>query len=82
MACSVAPIAPDFEPIREVLDEGRTGWMFKAGDLDAAVEAVLAHSRDPVALGRVGAAARAYISEHRQWKHNIRQLLAFRDGLG
>ncbi len=81
MACAVAPIAPDFEPIREVLEEGRTGWMFKAGDLEAAVGAVLARSRDPVELGRVGAAARAYITAERQWKHNIRQLVAFRDAL-
>lgn len=81
MACAVAPIAPDFEPIREILDEGRTGWMFKAGDLDAAVEAVLARSRDAAMLGRVGAAAREYIRTQRQWKHNIRQLLDFRDSL-
>ena len=33
MACAVPPIAPDFEPIQEVVVEGETGWMFKAGDL-------------------------------------------------
>lgn len=81
MACSIAPIAPDFDPIREVLDEGRTGWMFKAGDLDEAVEKVLAHSSKPEELERIGAAARAYVTEQRQWKHNIRQLIAFRDSL-
>ncbi|HET9032656.1 MAG TPA: glycosyltransferase [Dokdonella sp.] len=81
MACSIAPIAPDFDPIREVLVEGQTGWMFKAGDLDAAVEKVLAHSREADELARVGAAARTYVSEQRQWKHNIRQLIDFRDTL-
>ncbi len=81
MACAIPPIAPDFEPIREVLAEGRTGWMFKAGDLDAAVQAVLVHSRDRESLQQVGQAARAYIAAERQWRHNILQLLAFRASL-
>lgn len=77
MACGVPPVAPDFAPIREVLEEGGTGWMFRAGDLDAAVEAVLARSRDPLELERVGANARRYIAGHRQWRHNIADLLEF-----
>ncbi len=77
MACAVPPIAPDFAPIREVLEEGVTGWMFAAGDLDAAVRAVIERSRDPSALKRVGAAARAYIAAERQWRNNILDLLAF-----
>lgn len=77
MACAVPPIAPDFEPIKEVLVEGSTGWMFKAGDLDAAVGAVLERSRDADTLKRVGAAARAYIAAERQWRNNILQLIDF-----
>lgn len=78
MACGIAPIAPDFLPIQEVVRRGETGWMFKAGDLEQAVQMVLEHSQDVDALKRVGAAARSYITEHRQWRHNILQLLAFR----
>jgi glycosyltransferase involved in cell wall biosynthesis len=81
MACGVPPVAPDFEPIREVLVEGETGWMFKAGDLGAAVERVLEHSRDVDGLARVGAAARGYIAAHRQWRNNIEELLAFHHSL-
>lgn len=77
MACAVAPIAPDFEPVKEVLVENSTGWMFRAGDLDAAVDAVLERSRDSAELERIGAAARSYIAAHRQWRNNIEQLLAF-----
>jgi hypothetical protein len=51
--------------------------MFKAGDIDAAVSQVLERSRDEAALHRVGAAARAYIGEHRQWRNNIMQLVEF-----
>lgn len=81
MACAIPPIAPDFEPIKEVLVEGHTGWMFKAGDLDAAVQAVLERSRDAEALQQVGQTARAYIAAERQWRHNILQLLEFRTAL-
>lgn len=81
MACGIPPVAPDFAPIRDVLDEGRTGWMFPAGDLDAAVEAVLVRSRDPEVLREVGGNARAYVAAHRQWRNNIEQLLAFHASL-
>jgi glycosyltransferase involved in cell wall biosynthesis len=77
MACAVPPVAPDFSPIREVLQDGRTGWMFPAGDLAAAVHLVLQCSRDEAALRRVGAAARAYIAAERQWRNNASQLVAF-----
>lgn len=77
MACGVPPVAPDFSPIREVLAEGRTGWMFPAGNLDAAASAVLERSQNGAELRRVGQAARAYITEERQWRHNITQLIDF-----
>ena len=77
MASGIAPVAPDFGPIREILVEGQTGWMFKSGDLDAAIEAVLVRAADTASLRRVGSAARAYIGEHRQWRNNVSQLLDF-----
>lgn len=81
MACAVPPIAPDFEPIKEVLVHDKTGWLFKAGDLDGAVEAVLSLSRDTENLKRIGAAARDYIAQERQWRNNILQLLEFHHSL-
>lgn len=77
MACGVPPVAPDFSPIREVLVAEQTGWMFPAGDIDAAAAHVLERSRDTAELRRVGAAARAYIAAQRQWRHNITQLVDF-----
>lgn len=82
MACAVPPIAPDFEPIREVLVEGRTGWMFRAEDTEAAVQTVLARSADPDELRRIGQAARAYVAAERQWRHNVLQLSDFYRDLG
>jgi glycosyltransferase involved in cell wall biosynthesis len=77
MACGIAPIAPDFLPIREVLKEGATGWTFPPGKLDQAVAMVLAKSADAVELKRVGVAARAYIAAERQWRNNVVQLVQF-----
>lgn len=81
MACGVAPVAPDFAPIREVLQQGETGWMFKAGDLDAAIDAVLERSRDPATLARVGGNARRRVAERHQWRNNITQLVDFHQRL-
>ena len=77
MACGIAPIAPDFEPVREVVVDGRNGWLFKAGDIDDAVRSVLVHAEDPAQLRRVGAEAREYIGRERQWRNNALQLLEF-----
>ena len=79
MACGIPPVAPYFVPIREVLKEDETGWMFKAGDLESAVQMVLRRSQDSDNLRRVGQAARAYIARERQWRNNILQLVDFRE---
>jgi glycosyltransferase involved in cell wall biosynthesis len=77
MAGGVPPVAPDFAPIQEVLVANQTGWMFPAGDIDAAASAVLERSRNTAELQRIGSAARAYIAAHRQWRDNIVQLVDF-----
>jgi glycosyltransferase involved in cell wall biosynthesis len=82
MACGIPPVAPDFAPIREVLADNHNGWLFPAGDIGAAVQAVVTRSRDDGALRRVGSTARAYIAEHRQWRNNVDQLVAFYVELG
>jgi glycosyltransferase involved in cell wall biosynthesis len=81
MAAGIAPIAPDFLPIREVLREGQTGWMFKSEDLEAAVCSVLKHCRDTQSIKQVGLAAREYVAAERQWRNNVQQMLQFRAGL-
>src|SRR5690606_23814757 len=81
MACGVAPVAPDFAPIRQVLQEGQTGWMFKAGDLDAAIDAVLERSRARATPARVGGNARRRVAERHQWRNNITQLVDFHQAL-
>ena len=77
MSAGIPPVAPDLAPILEVVEPGRTGWVFRAGDSEAAVAAVLAHAALPQELKRVGQAAREYVRDHRQWSNNVSQLLEF-----
>lgn len=77
MAAGIPAIAPDFEPIKEVLIEGQNGWMFKANDIDACVSAVLNLSNEVESLNRVGRNAREYIRTERQWRNNVSQLARF-----
>jgi glycosyltransferase involved in cell wall biosynthesis len=81
MACGVPPLAPDFAPIREVLEEDRTGWMFEAGDLQAAATQLVERSLAPERMKAVGQAARDYITRERQWHHNVTQLVEFFENL-
>jgi glycosyltransferase involved in cell wall biosynthesis len=78
MAMAVAVVAPDYDPIAEVVDDGRTGWLFPRRRLDACVDTVLALARPDRAdeRARVGAAARDHIRAERQWRNNAQQLLA------
>jgi glycosyltransferase involved in cell wall biosynthesis len=77
MASGIPALAPDFEPIREVLRPDDTGWLFPADDIAAAVERALALAKNRAALSATGVRARAYIAAERQWVNNVRQLLEF-----
>ena len=75
MAMGVAVVAPDYAPVAEVIDDGRTGWLFPRRQTDACVQRVLALATQASERQRVGAAARAYIIRERQWRNNAEQLL-------
>ena len=76
MAMGKAMVVPDFSPIREVVQDDETGWLFAAGDRDACIERVLMLAADAAARQRVGRQAREYIERERQWRHNAEQLLS------
>ena len=75
MGMGVAVVAPDYEPVAEVIADGRTGWLFPRGDATACVERVLALASASEERRRVGQAARDYIASERQWRNNAEQLL-------
>ncbi|HRN61945.1 MAG TPA: glycosyltransferase family 4 protein [Luteimonas sp.] len=75
MAMGVAVVAPDYEPVAEVIDDGATGWLFPRKDMKACVDRVLELASRPDERERVGKAAQAYIERERRWQHNADQLL-------
>ena len=42
LAAGRAVVAPDLEDLRELLEHGQNAWLFPAGEVDAAVEALRA----------------------------------------
>jgi len=76
MSMQVAVVAPDYPPVREVIEDGRTGWLFPAGDHAACIERVFEIARDSAARGTAGRAAAAYVRAERQWSHNAADMLA------
>jgi glycosyltransferase involved in cell wall biosynthesis len=67
MASGKPVIAPDLAPIRDVIDDGTTGWIVNPADaktLRAAVERLL---NDPVLAARVGVAAKRRVLEQHTW---------------
>lgn len=75
MAMGVAVVAPDYQPLTEVIDNDRSGWLFPHGDRKACVDKVLALAEDHAQVTRVGSAARNYMVAERQWRNNAEQLL-------
>lgn len=75
MAMGVAVVAADYAPVAEVIEDGRTGWLFAHGDRAACVQRVLEVATQAEERQRIGAAARAYIARERQWRNNAEQLL-------
>ncbi|MGY1457194.1 glycosyltransferase [Luteimonas sp. A534] len=82
MAMGVAVVAPDYEPIGEVIDSGATGWLFPRKDVQACVDQVIDLCDRADERRRVGAAARAYIEHERRWRNNATQLLSLVPGAG
>ena len=75
MAMGVGVVAPDYAPVAEVIGDGKTGWLFAHGHIEACVERVLALAGQPSERTRIGAAAREYMVRERQWRNNAEQLL-------
>lgn len=80
MAMGVAVVAPDYDPVAEVIDDGSTGWLFPRKDMTACADRVLALCDRAEERQRVGDAARTYIERERRWRNNAEQLLSLLPG--
>jgi glycosyltransferase involved in cell wall biosynthesis len=76
MAMGVGVVAPDYQPIAEVIADEKTGWLFPKGDLVSGVELVLEVAGSRTQQIMIGRAARDYILRERQWRTNAEQILS------
>ncbi len=76
MAMGVAVVAPDYDPVAEVISPGTSGWLFPRKDVKACVDRVIDLCERPTERQRVGEAARDYIERERRWRNNAGQLLS------
>lgn len=66
----------------EIVADGETGRSFPAEDAAALADVIEALLDDPEARRRLGAAARAWVREHRTWAHNGQRYLELYRRLG
>lgn len=79
LATGKALVVSDVEALREIVDEGTTGLVFRAGDHESLADVVEPLLSDPAARARLGAAGREWVSTERTWRRNgerYRELMA------
>ena len=76
MASGVPVVAARLGQIAEVVDDGRTGLLYPAGDLDALERACERLLVDPAVRGRIGAAAAREVAGRYTWDGNAERVVA------
>ncbi|MFN3652669.1 MAG: glycosyltransferase family 4 protein [Armatimonadota bacterium] len=72
MALGKPPVAPRYRPLEEALQHEAEGLLFDPEDPDGLRAALARLVDDPALRARLGAAARARVSEQHRWVHNAR----------
>ena len=64
-------VASDVGGHRELIRDGETGFLFRAGDAQALADAVVTAARDPKALAQVRDAGRRFVERERSWPASV-----------
>ncbi|NOT83278.1 MAG: glycosyltransferase [Methylococcaceae bacterium] len=75
MAMEQGMVLPASDPVKEVVVDGVTSWLFPVDDQQACIDKVMAVFNDPGQRIKVGKQARGYIERERQWSDNVALLL-------
>ncbi|MCP5156285.1 MAG: glycosyltransferase [Ectothiorhodospiraceae bacterium] len=67
MATGRAMLMSDVRALRELVEEGRTGMLFRAGDADDLARAGIALASDPALRAALGAGAAEWVRANRRW---------------
>lgn len=71
-AMELPVIASDIHGIPDVVRDGQTGILTPPRDVTAIADAIARLLNDPELRGRMGAAGRAYVEQHYQWRDNVK----------
>ncbi len=66
----------------EIIEQGRTGWLYPAGDSTKLAGVIHELSRDPERARRVGAAGRRLVLERYTWSANARRVIETAERMG
>ncbi|MCW2748912.1 MAG: hypothetical protein JWR83_22 [Aeromicrobium sp.] len=82
MAMGKTVLSSDVAIMTEIVDDGRTGLLFRKDDVDSLVEALDRLVADPDLLTRLGAAAREWVAAERDWRTLAKRVAAVYRDLG
>lgn len=75
MAAGIAVVAPAYDSIRELIEDGETGVLFPPGDMDALVESVAQLLVQPERRRAIGTKATAHVRTSLTWRHNAERVI-------
>lgn len=79
MALGAVPIAPDYPPIREIIEEGKTGLVFRPREASSFVGSIVGLAKDLDLRQRLSQAARFEVIQRRNWLRNASEILSLVD---
>ena len=71
MAMARAVVVSDLPPMRELVRDGETGLVFRAGEVHELAATITKLLRHPELRQRVGEGARTWVAAERQWPHLV-----------
>jgi glycosyltransferase involved in cell wall biosynthesis len=74
MACGVAVVAPELGQIAEIVEDGKTGLLYPAGDLDVLTDRCAQLLKDEPLRQKLGHAAATAIQTRFTWDHNAARI--------
>ncbi len=81
MAMALPVVAARVGQACEVIEEGRTGWLYTAGDANELADVIRRISADRALCRAVGAAARDCVLQQYTWRHNARRVAGIAEDL-
>jgi glycosyltransferase involved in cell wall biosynthesis len=81
MAMALPIVAARVGQVCDLIEEGRTGWLYTPGDAGGLADVIRTIADDVPLCRRIGAAARERVIEQYTWRHNARWVVAMAEDL-